>query len=776
MVDLQDRLERALSDRYRVERELGHGGMAIVYLAEDRKHHRRVAIKVLRPELAQAVGAERFLREIAIAGQLTHPNLLPLHDSGHIDGLLYYVMPFVEGESLRDRLSRDTQLPFEDVLTISREVADALAFAHARGLIHRDIKPENVLLQAGHAVVSDFGIARAIGAAGGDRLTETGLAVGTPAYMSPEQASGDQAIDARSDVYSLGCLVYEMLAGEPPYTGATPQAILARKVVEPVPSLRVVRDTVPLAVEQVVTKALAKVPADRFTTAAQFRDALERAFASSEVATPRPLMTRPRGLALSGMLALVLVGGGWWVSKLVTRVGTARIESLAVLPLANLSGNAEQDYFAAGMHEALITDLAKLGAFKRVIARASVMRYRNTEEPLPQVARELGVDLIVTGSVLRDGNRLRVTAQLINAATQENLWADRYEREVREVLSLQNEIVIAITQGIKLQLPPETRARLASARAVNPEAYEAYLKGKFYLNKFTPEGFEKGLTFLHEAIAKDSTDPLSYAALALGYSLIGHEAMPDAFKRARVAARKASELGGTLAETQEAFAENKLYSEWDWAGSQEYFQRALALNPSLPEAHAHYSWYLQLMGRRDEAFAEMLRAEDVDPLTPLWPAWLAWQYWVAGQLDKGIDEARKSLDLNPDFPWGLFILGVLYAEKGMHPEAIEAHLKATRSSPAVKWGLGRTYAQAGRMAEARQIAAELTKDVTPMNAWGLAVIHAALGEKDQAFRWLDKAVDLRFSWVPWINSDPSLAPLRTDPRFQELARRLKVPS
>jgi tetratricopeptide (TPR) repeat protein len=252
--------------------------------------------------------------------------------------------------------------------------------------------------------------------------------------------------------------------------------------------------------------------------------------------------------------------------------------------------------------------------------------------------------------------------------------------------------------------------------------------------------------------------------------------MPDAFKRARVAARKASELGGTLAETQEAFAENKLYSEWDWAGSQEYFQRALALNPSLPEAHAHYSWYLQLMGRRDEAFAEMLRAEDVDPLTPLWPAWLAWQYWVAGQLDKGIDEARKSLDLNPDFPWGLFILGVLYAEKGMHPEAIEAHLKATRSSPAVKWGLGRTYAQAGRMAEARQIAAELTKDVTPMNAWGLAVIHAALGEKDQAFRWLDKAVDLRFSWVPWINSDPSLAPLRTDPRFQELARRLKVPS
>lgn len=435
-----------------------------------------------------------------------------------------------------------------------------------------------------------------------------------------------------------------------------------------------------------------------------------------------------------------------------------------------------EDYFAAGMHEALITDLAKLGGFKRVIARSSVMRYQKTDKPLPQIARELGVEAVITGSVLRAGDRVRITAQLIKAATEENLWADRYERELRDVLSLQNEIVAAITREIKLELTPQEQARLASARPLDPEAYEAYLKGRFYLNKYTPEGFEKGLAYLQQAIEKDPANPLPYAGLALGYSLIGHEAIPDAFTRAKAAARKALELGETLAETQEALAEIKLYSAWDFAGAEQDLRRALELNPSLPDAHAHYAWYLQLAGRIDDALAEMRRAQEVDPLNPLWPAWLGWQYWEAGQLDEAIGEARKSLELNPDFPWGLYVLGAAYAQKGMYEEAMAAHEKAGAVSPAVRWPLGHTYALAGRKHEARKVAAELEKKPTPMNAWGLAEIYTALGEKDQAFRWLEAGFKLRFSWMPWIGIERPFEPLRSDPRFQALLRQMNLPS
>ena len=343
------------------------------------------------------------------------------------------------------------------------------------------------------------------------------------------------------------------------------------------------------------------------------------------------------------------------------------------------------------------------------------------------------------------------------------------------MLSLQNEIVAAITRGIKLQLTPQQQARLARARPVNPEAYEAYLKGMFYLNKFTPEGFEKGLAYLQQAIDKDPADPFPYAGLALGYTLIGHERFPDAFARAKAAARKAQELGGMLAETQLALGEIKLYSDWDIAGAEPYLRSALELNPSLAEAHRHYSWYLNLTGRRDEGFAEMRRAQEVDPLTPLYAADLGWQYWLAGQYGNAMVEAGKSLELNPNFVEGLTVVGYVYADRGMYEDAIAAHEKAAAADKSWKWPLAVTYARAGRTGEARMLAAELKKEPTPMNAWGLAQIYAALGEKDEAFRWLEAAYKSRFSWMPWIQKDPFFAPLRDDPRFQELVRRMNLP-
>jgi tetratricopeptide (TPR) repeat protein len=398
---------------------------------------------------------------------------------------------------------------------------------------------------------------------------------------------------------------------------------------------------------------------------------------------------------------------------------------------------------------------------------------------LPQIAKELNVDALIEGSVLREGGQVRITAQLIQASTNQHLWAESYQRDLRGVLALQGEIASVIADKVRVAVTPNERTRLASARPVNPEAYEAYLKGKFYVNKMTPEGYEKGLAYMQQAIDKDPTNPLPHAGLALAYSVIGHDRFPDAFARARAATQKALELDENLAKAQEALAEGKLYEEWDWTGAEQAFRRVLTLNPNLPEAHAHYGWYLQLVGRMDASLAEMRRAQELDPLTPMYTAWLGWEYWCAGQNDKAIEEARKSLELDPNFNEGLALLGYAYAEKGMYAEAIAAHQKLAATDPAWKWPLARTYAQAGRKDEARRTLAkflgEKPKPTGAQAGWFLAEIYAALGEKDEAFRWLEAAYKERNSLMPWIRDNPAYAPLRSDPRFQDLVRRMNFP-
>src|SRR5205823_2005018 len=402
-----ERLRAALADRYALERELGHGGMATVYLARDLRHGRAVAIKVLRPEIAAALGPERFLREIEVAARLTHPHILALHDSGQAGGFLYYVMPYIEGESLRDRLAREGPLPLEDALRITREVASALSYAHNHDVVHRDIKPENILLSGGEAVVADFGIARAITQAGGARLTETGLRVGTPAYMSPEQASGSGLIDGRSDVFSLACVLYEMLAGEPPYTGPNAQVVIAKRFTDPVPSVRRLRDTIPPTMDAAITKALAKAPTDRFATAAQFGEALE-----APAQRARDTGRRTSRLAAGAGLAATLVVAAAGLFVLSRPHGTPALagppgQSIAVLPFVNVSGAPQEEYLSDGISEELINALSKLPQLK-VVARPSSFAFKGKNEDVRQIGQALQVATVLGGSVRRAANRLRV--------------------------------------------------------------------------------------------------------------------------------------------------------------------------------------------------------------------------------------------------------------------------------------------------------------------------------------------------------------------------------
>jgi serine/threonine-protein kinase len=766
-VDPLPRLRQALAGRYRLERELGRGGMAIVYLAHDVKHGRRVALKVLRPELAAHVGPRRFLREIDTAARLMHPHILPLHDSGDADGLSYFVMPYVEGESLRDRLNREGQIPIADVLTIARQVSDALSHAHSVGIIHRDVKPENILFAGTHALVADFGIARALDAAGSDRITETGMAVGTPAYMSPEQANAGRVIDARSDIYSLGCVVYEMLGGQPPFTGPTPQAILARHTLDPVPSLRTLRPGLPAALQEVIERALAKVPADRFTTAREFADALEGA--GRDAPRPRRAVLFARAATI-GLVALVL-GGGWLARHWLFGRGSSTA-AVVVLPTADLSGGTDGPGFATGVHEGLIAELARIRGL-RVIAGPSARRYADSRKTVPEIARELDVRWVIEPSVRRTAESLRVHVQLIQAVPEERQrWGESFGAPTTAVLGLYRDVAQAIAGELHVDGSAGEPASRASRRMMNPQAYEAYLRGMSDLEHRTPEALATGVASLHAAVALDPADPQAYAGLAYGYALIGHtpNAPVDAFARARAAAGRAILLDSTVALGHAALAMVKLYArpEWDWDGAGRAFERALELNPSLADTRVHYAWYLMLVGRADEAVAQTEWARRIDPWSRSNAARIARLYWMDGR-------HQAALEALADSSLGHDIRALVYESQRRFPHAVAAAERAAAESASQRWVLAHVLAVAGRRDDARRLVREIEREPRGPNAWGLAQAYVALGDTSAALQALDVALEGGHPLAPWIPLNPNFAPLRGDPRFEALRRRLSLP-
>ncbi|HYL28692.1 MAG TPA: protein kinase [Gemmatimonadales bacterium] len=713
----------SLQDRYTIERELGRGGMATVFLARDLKHDRLVALKVLHPELAAALGPERFLQEIKVAARLNHPHIVPLHDSGQAGDLLYYVMPYVEGESLRQRLSREKQLPVEDALQIVRDVAAALDYAHRHGVVHRDIKPENVMLHEGEALVTDFGIAKAISAAGGERLTQTGVVVGTPAYMSPEQAAGEAEPDGRSDVYSLGCTLYEVLAGTTPFTGPTAQAVIARRFTEPAPSLRAARSTVPEAVEQAVARALARVPADRFATAAQFAQALSLATGTTS-STPAPTVPVPQAS-----------GGG---------------KSIAVLPFVNMSADPENDYFADGVAEEIINALTKVQALQ-VASRTSAFAFKGKNEDIGEIGRKLKVATVLEGSVRKAGTKLRVTAQLVNVADGYHLWSERYDRQLEDVFAIQDEIAENIVRALRVVLSDAEQRALEQAPAADIEAYDYYLRGRQFFHQFRRTSIQFARRMFERAMEADPRYARAYAGAADCCSLLYMywDASKANLEGADSYSRKALELAPELSEAHAsrgfAVSLRRQYEE-----ARREFETAIRLNPKLYEAHYLYARACMQEGHLEDAVrhyeeASRVRPEDYQALllmqAPL--KGLGRMADALAALRRGLQVAEKHLELNPDDARALYLGGGALVQLGDRPRGLEWARRSLSIDP---------------------------EDSALL--YNVACVYALVGQTDDAIGCLEKAIQNGFGHREWLENDTDLNALRGDPRFETLRRKL----
>jgi len=746
--ELLERLEQALADRYRLERELGRGGFATVFLATDLKHQRQVALKVLHPELARALGSERFLREIATVAQFKHPHILPLHDSGDADGLLYYVMPFLEGESLRQRLDREKQLPLDEALRIAREVADALGYAHVLGIVHRDVKPDNILFEAGHAVVTDFGIARAVSSAGGAKLTETGLAVGTPAYMSPEQAAGSTDLDGRSDLYSLGCVLYEMLAGEPPFTGPTLESVVHQHLAVEAPGVTRLRPSVPPGVAAAVSRALAKTPADRFATMVEFGAALSTGRETGPAVAPAP------------------PGRG--------------TPSVAVLPFANMTGTPGDDYLCEGLAEEIINALVQIPGL-RVIARTSSFVVARLGLDACEIGARLGVESILEGSVRRSGARVRVTAQLVSTRDGAHLWSDRYDRELTDLLVLEDDVAGAVAERLRGGL----RAGSGEPRraAVDREAYAAFLEGRHHFAKGTPDALRKAAECYALAIERDPGFAAAYDSAAelhwfLGF--FGNVPPRDAFSASTWYALRAIELDDTSAETHALLGMLRKELDYDWPEVDREGRRAVELNRESPLVKLRNAISgLLPHGRVVEAMAELEDVVRVDPLSVPARWWLAVMTYLAGRLDRMEEEARRMMALDPHHFLGHWTLAMQRDAVGRHAEAVTALERAhelSGGSPFTLGFLALVKGHAGRSDETRALlacAAQAAESgyVPPST---FAFSHIGLGDWDAAFEWLQKGVDGRDPLIMPIKTYPFLGPMRGDPRYRALLGRMKL--
>jgi len=735
--DLRDQLQHTLGTSYTLERELGGGGMSRVFVAEDTTLGRSVVVKVLPPEMASGVSIERFKREITLAARLQHPHIVPLLSAGETGGLPYFTMPFVEGESLRARLARGEEVPLKAAMHLLREVASALAYAHRKGVIHRDIKPENVLITEQHAMVTDFGVAKAISAAthaDADGLTAVGVALGTPAYMAPEQVAGDPGADHRADIYAFGVIAYELLAGRAPFAGRTAQALMAAHVLETPEAISSRRVGVPAELSALVMRCLEKSPDDRPQSAEDILRRLDDVPATHrEQKDARP--------------------------------------SIAVLPMVNTSGDPENEHFSDGLTDELIGVFSRVDGIT-VTGRTSTFALKGKGLSVRAITDLLHVEHVLEGSVRRAGDRLKVRVQLVNADGSV-MWSESYDRRLEDVFAVQEEIAQAVVRALEVKLVA-ARGPLVRPATKDLTAYDLFLKGRYVRRGMAPDQMRLAIQYFEQAVARDPSYARAYAWLSDTHWLqivLASRPTSEEVPLAREYATAALALDSSLAEAYWAMAQLLAGFDWDRSAAERAFKRAIVLDPGFEEARHLYGIFLFHWSRIDEAEAELTRTLEIDPL-------LAAAHHTFGRLhlsmrrpDQAITHLREALTLEPMFSLAHSQLGHAYLQKGMSAEAItEFEAGARIGSASDKAHLAYGYARVGRHEDAKAILANLVSPGNYPPPFHMALAYVGLADHNEAFRWLEQAREEHAPWLITVNVDRAFDPLRVDSRFGNIVR------
>ncbi len=801
-MELRDRLQETLRSDFSIERELGGGGMSRVFVALDKSLGRRVVVKVLPRDLAAGVSVDRFQREIMLAAALQHPHIVGVISAGEIEGLPFFVMPFVEGESLRRRLERTGPLSPREAISILRDVARALSYAHERGIVHRDIKPDNVLLTSGSATLADFGVAKALSSArsviSGEpgTLTSVGTSLGTPTYMAPEQVAGDAATDHRADIYAFGVMAYEMLAGTPPFHGMSLQALMAAHLsVDPVP-LDQQREEVPGKLVSLVMRCLEKDPELRPQSAAELVEVLED---PTVLSGPTATVTQPsfrsiiagrspsRLKTLAAALAAIVIAAGGaalWLGRdgdAGSKNGTEARSSIAVLPLVNIGGDTADAYFADGMTDELISALNKVPGL-RVASRTAAFSYKGTDATPAQIGEALNVSTLLEGTVRRAGSRLRLTAQLIDVTDGLSLWSETFERELSDVFAVQDSLTQAIVAALRTSFGGVITTQSLPERGTdNLEAYDLYLRGRYFFQQRGAGGLGRALEYFEQAVSRDPGYADAYTGIADVYGQLplytatpGDSVLPLALR----AVTRAIALDSTLAGAYVSRG-GLLNSAWQWSEAERDLQRAIGIEPGNATAHQWYGENLLMNGRIEAAIVEFQRATELDPVSAVMTALHAVALAVAGDRDAAVERGLHAVSLDPLTPVTRFMLGAVYLYVGRASDAIPELETAKRTAGdvvTVDGLLGYAYAVTDQPDRARAVLQSIdSTDVTTGNAAAIARIYLGLGNLGAALDWLDRAADAH---DPFFGSEPLASPLfdplRGDPRFAAVVRKVNL--
>jgi TolB-like protein/Tfp pilus assembly protein PilF len=779
---------------YRILEQIGSGGMGVVYLARDEQLERDVAVKVLPVGvLSDETARKRFRREALTLAKLNHPNVETVYEFGSSDGTDFLVTEYIRGTTLDAKLAGGTLLE-KEVVQLSMQLAAGLAAAHQQGVVHRDVKPSNLRVTPdGLLKILDFGLARLSvpepAMAQMASLTQSQEIAGTLPYMAPEQLRGEKT-DARSDIWAAGAVLYELATGKRPFEAKASSALAADIIHKPPLTPRQIKPNLSPELEGIILKCLDKEPENRYQSAKELGVDLRRLSMSTTgaVIAAAPRVKTGWMWALAPMVVVATLAllfafnlGGW--RERVLGGGAPQIRSLVVLPLENFSRDPDQEYFAEGMTEALITDLSKIGAL-RVISRTSAMHYKRTTKTLPEIARELGVDGVIEGSVLRAGNRVRITAQLIAAPSDRHVWAESYDRELRDVLDLQAGVAQAIAEEVRAKVTSEEHALLTQRRPVNHEAYEAYLKGRYFWNRRTPEALAQATELFQQAIGIDPSFALAYVGLADSYissGIIAGVRPEDIYPKARAAASRALEIDQTLAEAHSSLGIEKDFYEWDWAAAEAEHKRAIELSPNYATAHQWYGVHLGIQGRIPEGMTELRKAQELDPLSLIINTNIGQFLLFAGDYDHASEQFRKTLEMDPNFIFARINFGLVLMKKGLYDDAVvQFQTAAKQSGNRMPWALGNlasAYAKAGKRADAVKILSEMhqlakQRYVPPL---AIAAGYLGLGDNKRVLDLLDEALKDRSAGGFFLKLSPGYDPLRSDPRFRNALRTMGLP-